>query len=102
MFGAVFNYSEPSSGKRHESVFEPFYRPRLTQSTDLDPDVEVSIHPTYATRAYNPTLLSMRMRIIFLMPEQAPAQSCLPNGALVSLVEVASLQSADANRAVWP
>jgi hypothetical protein len=29
-------------------------------------------------------------------------QSCLPNGGLVSLVEAASLQWADANRAVWP
>jgi hypothetical protein len=34
--------------------------------------------------------------------EHAPAQSCLANGALVSLVEEASLQSAGANRAVWP
>ena len=30
------------------------------------------------------------------------AQSCLPHGGLVSLVEVASRQSADANRAVSP
>ena len=37
-----------------------------------------------------------------LRAEQAPAQSCIPNGGLISLVEVASLQSADANRAVWP
>lgn len=65
MFGAAFNYSEPSAGKHHESAFESFYRLRLTQSVDLGPDVEVSIHPTYATRAYNTTLLSARMRIIF-------------------------------------
>jgi hypothetical protein len=65
MFGTAFNYSEPSSDKRHESVFESFYRPRLTQSIDLGPDVEVSIHSTYATTAYTTTLLSMRMRIIF-------------------------------------
>jgi len=65
MFGAAFNYSEPSAGKHHESVFESFYRLRLTQSMDLGPDMEVSIHPTYATRTYTTTLLSMRMRIIF-------------------------------------
>jgi porin len=66
MFGAAFNYSEPNApGKHHESVFESFYRVRMTQSVELGPDVEVSIHPTYATRAYTTTLLSARMRITF-------------------------------------
>jgi porin len=66
MFGAAFNYSQPNaSAKHHESVFESFYRVRLTQSVELGPDVEVSIHPTYATRAYTATLLSARMRISF-------------------------------------
>ncbi|MDE1175684.1 MAG: carbohydrate porin [Edaphobacter sp.] len=65
MFGTAFNYSEPSAGKHHESVFESFYRLRLTQSVDLGPDVEVSVHPTYASKEYVTTLLSARMRIIF-------------------------------------
>lgn len=66
MFGVTFVHTEPAySGKHHESVFESFYRLRLTQSMDLGPDLEVSIHPTYATKAYTTTLLSMRMRIIF-------------------------------------
>ena len=65
MFGAAFNYSEPSAGKHDESVFESFYRLRLTQTIDLGPDIEVSIHPTYATKAYITTLLSVRMRFIF-------------------------------------
>jgi porin len=66
MFGASFAYSEPNApGKRHESVFESFYRLRLTQSIELGPDLEVSIHPTYATRAYTTTLLGARMRVIF-------------------------------------
>lgn len=65
MFGAAFNYSEPSAGRHDESVVESFYRVRLTQSIDLDPDIEVSIHPTYATRAYSTTPLSARVRIIF-------------------------------------
>jgi porin len=66
MFGAAINYSEPNApAKHHESVFESFYRLRLTQSVEVGPDVEVSIHPTYATRAYTTTLLSARMRIIF-------------------------------------
>jgi len=66
MFGAALNYSEPNApAKHHESIFESFYRLRLTQSVEVGPDVEVSIHPTYATRAYTTTLLSARMRIIF-------------------------------------
>jgi porin len=66
MFGASFAYSEPNApDKQHESVFESFYRLRLTQSVALGPDVEVSIHPTYATRAYTTTLLGARMRITF-------------------------------------
>jgi len=66
MFGAAFNYSQPNlPGKRHESVFETFYRLRLTQSVKIGPDLEVSIHPTYATKAYTTTLLGARMEIIF-------------------------------------
>jgi len=66
MFGASFAYSEPNApAKHHESVFESFYRLRLTQSIEVGPDVEVSIHPTYAARAYTTTLLGARMRIIF-------------------------------------
>jgi len=66
MFGAALNYSEPNApAKHHESIFESFYRLRLTQSVEVGPDIEVSVHPTYATRAYTTTLLSARMRIIF-------------------------------------
>jgi porin len=66
MFGAAFNYTQPNlPGKHHESVFESFYRLRLTQSVEVGPDVEVSVHPTYATKAYTTTLIGARMRIIF-------------------------------------
>jgi porin len=65
MFGAAFNYTEPSAGKHHESIFESFYRLRLTQSIKIGPDLEVSIHPMYATKAYTTTLLSARMEITF-------------------------------------
>jgi porin len=66
MFGLAFNYSEPSrAGKHHESIFESFYRLRLTQSVKIGPDMEVSIHPTYATKAYITTLLGARMEIVF-------------------------------------
>src|SRR5271155_802589 len=42
MFGVAFNASEPSRGGRHhESVFESFYRLRLTQRVKIGPDIEV-------------------------------------------------------------
>ncbi|MFY9940375.1 MAG: carbohydrate porin [Silvibacterium sp.] len=66
MFAAAFTYTEPNPpGKRHESVFESFYRLRLTQSISVGPDLEVSIHPMYAARAYTTTLLGTRLQIIF-------------------------------------
>ena len=66
MFGVSFAYSEPNvPAKHHESVFESFYRLRLTKSVEVGPDVEVSVHPTYASRAYATTLLGARMRLIF-------------------------------------
>jgi porin len=65
LFAMACNYSVASQGKHHESVFESFYRIRLTQSMSIGPDVEVSIHPTYATRTYTTTLLGARMEIIF-------------------------------------
>ena len=66
LFGAAFNYSEPSvGGKHHESIIETFYRLRLTQSVKIGPDLEVSIHPTYATKTYTTTLLGARMEITF-------------------------------------
>jgi porin len=65
LFAMAFNYSEPSHGKHRESIFESFYRLRLTQSVNIGPDLEVSIHPTYATKAYTTTLLGARMEIIF-------------------------------------
>jgi len=66
MFGISFIHSEPSLGaKHHESVMETFYRLRLTKSVDLGPDLEISNHPTYASKAYTAALLGMRMRIMF-------------------------------------
>jgi porin len=66
MFGVAISHTEPTSGARHhESVMETFYRLRLTKSIDLGPDLEVSNHPTYASRSYTTALLGARMRIIF-------------------------------------
>ena len=65
MLGMAYNYTVASLGKRHESVFESFYRLRLTQRVNIGPDVEVSIHPAYAAREYTTTLLGTRMQVSF-------------------------------------
>jgi porin len=66
MFAASFSYTEPNhSGRHHESAFEIFYRLRLTQSTGLGPDLEVSVHPTNAIKAYATAVLGMRLESIF-------------------------------------
>lgn len=66
MFGASFTLTDPSHGaKHHESLFETFYRVRVTKSLELGPDLEVSIHPTNNAHAYTTALLGARMRIIF-------------------------------------
>ena len=65
MLGAAYNFTVASQGKHPESVFESFYRLRLTQRINIGPDVEVSIHPAYATREYTTTLLGMRTQVSF-------------------------------------
>ncbi|MBB5066234.1 carbohydrate porin [Granulicella mallensis] len=66
MFGVAMNYTEPNhTGRHHESLFETFYRLRLTNSIEVGPDLQVTIHPTYAAKAYTSVLPSARMRIIF-------------------------------------
>ena len=66
MFGASFSYTEPNhTGRHHESIFESFYRIRVTKSISLGPDLEVSIHPTDAIRRYTTALIGLRGQIIF-------------------------------------
>lgn len=66
MFGASFTLTDPShTARHHESLFESFYRVRMTQSLELGPDLQVSIHPTNSAKAYTTALLGVRMRIIF-------------------------------------
>ena len=66
MFGASLTITDPSHGaKHHESLFETFYRVRLTQSLELGPDLEVSVHPTNSVKQYTTALLGLRMKMIF-------------------------------------
>jgi porin len=65
MFGASMTLTDPSHGaKHHESLFETFYRIRLTQSLELGPDLEVSVHPTNSVKQYTTALLGIRMKLI--------------------------------------
>jgi len=66
MFGASFTLTDPSHlAFHHESLFETFYRVRVTQSLEVGPDLEVSIHPAHSPKEYTTALLGARMRIIF-------------------------------------
>lgn len=66
MFGASITITDPSHGaKHHESLFETFYRVRLTQSLELGPDLEVSVHPTNSVKQYTTALLGLRTKMIF-------------------------------------
>lgn len=66
MFGASFTFTDPSHGaEHHESLFETFYRLKLTRSFEIGPDLEMSIHPTNHPKAYTTVLLGLRARIIF-------------------------------------
>jgi porin len=67
LFGVSFNWTKPSTGrgKRQEGVVEAFYRLRLTNSIEIGPDIEVSIHSMNAGKTYSTILLGSRMRMIF-------------------------------------
>jgi len=66
MFGASINLTDPShAAKHHETLFETFYRVRLTRSLELGPDLEVSVHPTNSPAKYTTALLGIRGKIIF-------------------------------------
>jgi porin len=65
-FGASVNLTDPSHGAlHHESLFETFYRVRVTQSLELGPDLEISIPPTNSRNQHTTALLGLRMRVIF-------------------------------------
>jgi porin len=66
MFGASFTLTDPSHRARnHESLFETFYRLRLTRNVEIGPDLEVSIHPTNNAVQYVTALCGVRIKLIF-------------------------------------
>lgn len=67
MFGAGVTFSRPGGSpyRRHENLYETFYRVRMTQSMELGPDLQVLVHPSDQPKIGTTVLLGARMRILF-------------------------------------
>lgn len=66
MLAAALTFTRPSDlSKPHENIFESFYRLRLTQHTEIGPDVQVLIHPSNRPELHHTVILNTRMRIFF-------------------------------------
>jgi porin len=66
MLATAFTFTQPSNlSKPHENIFESFYRLRLTQHTEIGPDVQVLVHPSNRPDLNRSVILNARMRIFF-------------------------------------
>jgi porin len=66
MLAAALTFTRPSDlSKPHENIFESFYRLRLTQHTEIGPDVQVLVHPSNQPALRKTVILNTRMRIFF-------------------------------------
>jgi porin len=66
MLAAALTFTRPSNlSKPHENIFETFYRLRLTQHTEIGPDVQVLVHPSNQPALRHTVILNTRMRIFF-------------------------------------
>ena len=66
MLAAALTFTRPSDlSKPHENIFESFYRLRLTQHTEIGPDVQVLVHPSNRPALHQTVILNTRMRIFF-------------------------------------
>jgi porin len=66
MLAAALTFTRPSDlSKPHENIFESFYRLRLTQHTEIGPDVQVLVHPSNQPALHHTVILNTRMRIFF-------------------------------------
>jgi hypothetical protein len=63
---AVTADTRPSDlNKPPENIFESFYRLRLTQLSEIGPDVQVLVHPSNRPALHHMVILNTRMRIFF-------------------------------------
>jgi porin len=66
MLAAALTFTRPSDlSKPHENIFESFYRLRLTQHTEIGPDIQVLVHPSNSPQLTKTVILNARMRIFF-------------------------------------
>jgi porin len=66
MLAASLTFTRPSDlSKPHENIFESFYRLRLTQHSEIGPDVQVLVHPSNRPALHKTVILNTRMRIFF-------------------------------------
>jgi porin len=66
MLAASLTFTRPSDlSKPHENIFEAFYRLRLTQHSEIGPDVQVLVHPSNRPSLHSTVILNTRMRIFF-------------------------------------
>ncbi len=66
MLAAALTFTRPSDlSKPHENIFETFYRLRLTQHSEIGPDVQVLVHPSNQPALHHTVILNTRMRIFF-------------------------------------
>jgi porin len=66
MLAASLTFTRPSDlSKPHENIFEFFYRLRLTQHSEIGPDVQVLVHPSNRPALHSTVILNTRMRIFF-------------------------------------
>jgi porin len=66
MLAAALAFTRPSDlSKPHENIFESFYRLRLTEHSEIGPDVQVLVHPSNQPALRHTVILNTRMRIFF-------------------------------------
>jgi porin len=66
MLAVALTFTRPSNlSKPHENIFESFYRLRLTQHSEIGPDVQVLVHPSNQPALRHTVILNTRMRVFF-------------------------------------
>ena len=66
MLAAALTFTRPSDlSKPHENIFESFYRLRLTEPTEIGPDVQMLVHPSNQPALHHTVILNTRVRIFF-------------------------------------
>ncbi len=66
MFGIAGTYSRPSDGDLpEETIFETFYRLKITESIEFSPDLQWILHPAFQPDEDNLFVIGARLKILF-------------------------------------